>query len=120
MKPNAESADILADLFADVDYHVETDDFVMYEVSRLIEEDRASFEDEEFRRVIDEGVQAHVEERPEIRAGLAMRLRQASATLDDSTRRIAQRTIRALEDMEFPLRNVSLIVRTYTAYIFGR
>jgi hypothetical protein len=120
MKPNIDSADILADFFHDTDFQVETDDFFLYEIGRLIEEDRASFEDEEFRRVIDAGIRAHVEEKLDVRAKMASRLRKEWSRLDDPTRRIAVRTIRALEEIEFPLHNISLIVRTYTAYLFRR
>jgi len=118
--PNVESADVLAHLFENFDYRVDTDDFLLYELGRLIEEDRASFEDAEFRRIIDEGMREHVEEQLEIRALISMRLRGAFLGLDEATRRIALRAIHALEDVDFPLHNVSLIVRTYTAYMFGR
>jgi hypothetical protein len=115
-----ESADRLANLLQDVDYDVESDDFILYEVDRLIEEDRASFEDEDFRRTIDEGIRNHIEERIEIRAQIAMRLRSSLSGLDRETARIAVRAIHALEDAEFPLHNVSLIVRAYTSYLFRR
>src|SRR2546425_10257819 len=59
------------------DYLVECDDFLLYELGRLIDEDRASLDDEEFRRVVDEGIREHVETRLEVRAELAMRLRAA-------------------------------------------
>src|SRR5689334_21130133 len=57
------------------DYHIECDDFLLYELARLIEEDRASFEDEEFFRLIDAGIHEHIERRLDIRANLAVRLR---------------------------------------------
>ena len=113
-----DSADRLAYLLQDFDYRVESDDFIRYEVDRLIEEDRASFEDEDFRRTIDEGIRNHIEERIEIRAQIAVRLRSALSGLDRETARIARRAIHALEDAEFPLLNVSLIVRSYTSYLF--
>ena len=114
------SSDRLATLLQDFDYNVEADDFILYEVDRLIEEDRASFEDEDFRRTIDEGIRNHIEERIEIRAQIAMRLRSSMSGLDRETARIAKRTIHALEDAEFPLHNISLIVRSYTSYLFRR
>ena len=73
----------------------------------------ASFEDEEFRRIIDLGIHAHIEESPEIRAAVASRLRKAADPF-------ASRMIHAIEDVESPLRNLSLIVRTYTGYVFRR
>src|SRR5215467_2000873 len=110
---NLESADALARLFDQFDFQVEPDDFVLYELGRLIEEDRASFEDQEFRRIIDLGIHAHIESRLEIRAQLASTLRR-------SKERNTAKTIHALEYSDSPLRNLSLIVRTYTAYIFHR
>jgi hypothetical protein len=47
------------------------EDFVLYELHRLIEEDRASFDDVEFRRLIDEGIRAHIEGNLQTRARLA-------------------------------------------------
>jgi hypothetical protein len=117
---STESSDRLANLLQDFDYNVESDDFILYGVDRLIEVDRASFEDEEFRRTIDEGIRNHIEEQIEIRAEIAMRLRSSLPVLDRETARIARRTIHALEDVEFPLHNVSLIVRSYTSYLFRR
>jgi hypothetical protein len=118
--PNLESADALAHLFEDFDFHVEPDDFLIYELSGLIDDDRATFEEEAFRRVIDEGIREHVEERLDTRAGMAAVLRLAFRRLDEPGQRIAMRTIRALEEVDFPLHNVSLVVRTYTAYMFRR
>jgi len=118
--PGLQGPDALAQLFDDFDYGVETDDFLLYELSRLIGEDRASFEDEEFRRIIDEGIRYHVEENLAFRSGMAIRLRGSLHSFDDATRRLARRSIGALEDVESPLHNVSLIVRTYTAYMFRR
>lgn len=112
--------DALAVLFDGFDYRVEPDDFLLYEIGRLIEEDRASLEDEEFRRLIDGGIRQHIEERPEIRAEMAARLRAAVERLDPGARPIGARVVAALEDIEIPLRNIGLIVRSYTAYIFRR
>jgi hypothetical protein len=118
--PNLESVDALAHLFEDFDFHVEPDDFLIYELSGLIDADRATFEDEAFRRVIDEGIREHIEEQLETRARMAAVLRRTFRQLDDSAQRIAARTIRALEEVGFPLHNASLVVRTYTAYMFRR
>src|SRR5438876_78456 len=43
------------------DYLVGCEDFLLYELGRLIDEDRASLDDEEFRRVVDEGIREHLE-----------------------------------------------------------
>ena len=62
-KPDSliEGAEKVAALIAGFDYHVEAEDFVLYELNRLIEEERASFDDSEFRSLIDAGVRAHIE-----------------------------------------------------------
>ena len=102
----------------DFDYRVGCDDFILYEAGRLIEEDRASFDDEEFRGIIDEGIHVHVEAQLEIRAEIAKRLRQAP--MDKETRVIAAKVVRAVEDIDCPLNAVGTILESYTAYIFRR
>ena len=83
---NPESAGNLSLVLADFDYRIDCDDFLLYELGRLIEEDRASFDDEEFPRLIDEGVQEHIETRLEIRAEMALRLRQLYSKIDERRR----------------------------------
>jgi hypothetical protein len=118
--PNLESGDALSPFLEGFDYRLESDDFLLYELGRLIEEDRATFEDEEFRRIIDDGIRQHVEERPEIRAEMAWRLRASYAGMHEAVQSIARRVIGALEDIEMPLRHISLILRTYTSFLFQR
>jgi hypothetical protein len=98
--------------FADFDYRISCDDFLLYELGRLIEEDRASFEDEEFRSVIGSGIHEHIERRLEIRAELALRLRESSNP--------PARTILMVEDIESPLGEIPQIIQSYTAYLFQR
>jgi hypothetical protein len=119
-KPGPDTADTLARLFEDFDFSVESDDFLFYEIAGLIDEDRASFEDEAFRRIIDQGIHDHIEERIELRAAMARRLRAALPTVDGSARTIARRTIEALENSARSLRNASIVVRTYTGYMLRR
>jgi hypothetical protein len=95
------------------DYRVQCDDFLLYELGRLIEEDRASFEDDEFRRVIESGIHEHIERRLDVRANLALRLRSNRSDAPD-------RTLQAIEDIESPLRDVPQVVHSYTAYFFDR
>jgi hypothetical protein len=94
------------------DYRVKCDDFVLYELGRIIEEDRASLEDEEFRRLIREGIHEHIDTRLEIRAEMAKHLRLQGLQ--------AARILRAVEDIESPLLDVEMVVRTYTAYLFRK
>jgi hypothetical protein len=94
------------------DYRVQCDDFFLYELGRLIEEDRASLEDEEFRRMIDAGIHEHVERRVETRAGIAARLRKL--------RPLPARVLHLVEDIEASLRDVPLIIESYTKYLLER
>src|SRR5262245_49556033 len=94
------------------DYRIECDDFLIYELGRLIEEDRASFDDEEFRRVIDAGIHEHIERRLAVRANMALRLRTSGAPRD--------RLLQTIEDIESPLRDIPEIIHSYTAYLFQR
>jgi hypothetical protein len=95
-----------------VDYRVECDDFILYELGRLIDEDRASFEDDEFRRVIEAGIHEHIERRLDIRASVALRLR--------SSGRAPVRVLRAVEDIESSLRHLPEIIQSYTEYLFQK
>jgi hypothetical protein len=98
--------------FDNFDYRIECDDFLLYELARLIEEDRASLDDDEFRRAIDAGIHEHLERRLDIRAQMAMRLRTAGATRD--------RILQAIEDIESPLADIPQILHSYTAYLFQK
>src|SRR5262245_7215467 len=114
------SLDALTAIIRDFDYQVDDDDFVFYELGRLIEEDRASFDDDEFRRLIDAGIAQHVEERLEIRAGLTEQFRAAVPRMDSGVRDVAMKVVHALEDVDVDLRNVAVIVAGYTGYLFDR
>jgi tetratricopeptide (TPR) repeat protein len=115
-----ESVDILSNAIAGIDFQVDADDFILYELNRMIEEERASFEDEEFRILIDEGIREHIEENLQVRSELAGKLRISTRTVDPKTRVVAERVIRALENTNYDLRNAGVVVRTYTAYLFER
>jgi len=136
--------DTLVEALGPFDFGVDADDFILYELNRFIEEDRASFEEEEFRILIDEGIRVHVEENLSIRCKMAYSLRGASRGLnaeaiasleqqlgvkfdpgiaeglDPTTRAVAVRIAQALENTDSDLRNVAFVVRKYTAYLFER
>src|ERR1041385_7075808 len=95
--------DELAGVFEKFDFQVEIDDFFLYELDRLIDEDRASFDDEEFRKIIDEGIHYHIEERLEVRTRMAIALRSSLSQLGPATQKVAQRTLRTLENIEMAL-----------------
>lgn len=112
--------DALSSALDGIDYHVECDDFLLYELGRLIEEDHASLDDAEFRRLIDEGIHEHVETRLETRAAMAMRIRIMRSKMDARARQTAAHILRAIEDIEIPLRDVAFVIRSYIAYLFRR
>ncbi len=96
----------------DFDYRIPCDDFLLYELGRLIEEDRASFADEEFRRVIDSGIHEHIERRLDVRSELAARFRAVQP--------VPVRALSMLEDIEAPLRDAPVIIQSYAAYLLRR
>jgi hypothetical protein len=116
----SESVDILSKALVGFDFHVDADDFILYELNRMIEEERASFEDEEFRILIDEGIREHIEENLQVRAHLTGKLRAAARNVDTATRTVAERVIRTLENTLYDLRNAGVVVRAYTSYLFER
>jgi len=117
--------DTLVEAVGPFDFEVGTDDFVLYELNRLIEEDRASFEDEEFRILIDEGIRTHVEENLSNRCKLAFSLRalsreEESDKAGSTMLAVRSRVIHALENTEADLRNVAFVVRKFAEYLFER
>jgi hypothetical protein len=102
------------------DYKVECDDFLLYELGRLIEEDRASLDDEEFREIIDEGIHEHIERHLELRAEIARRLRKAMPDMSAAEQPVVLRVLRAVENIDFPLRDVGVVLKTYITYLFQK
>jgi hypothetical protein len=99
-------------LLDNIDYRVGCDDFFLYELGRLIDEDRASLEDDEFRRLIEAGVHEHIERQLDIRAEIAFQLRRSETT--------PKRIVQILENIEVSLIDVPIVVQSYTAYLFRR
>jgi hypothetical protein len=95
------------------DYRVPCDDFLLYELGRLIEEDKASLDELEFRNVIDAGIGEHVERKLDIRAAIAMRLRAQSGARTG-------RLLHAIEDIESKVRDLPEMIESYTSYLFAR
>jgi len=121
----ARSLDALIEAVGPFDFEIGDDDYFLYELNRLIDEDRASFEDEEFRILIDEGIRTHVEENLPIRCKLAFRLRSLELGVkqqktDSPIRAVRDRVIRALENTEADLRNVAFVVLKFAEYLFER
>jgi len=113
-----EIAEQVASALAGFDYGVDAEDFVFYELHRLIEEDRASFDDFELRVLIDAGVRAHVESNIQVRSQLARILRTLNLTGDG--RAFVMKIVRAVEDLNADLTSVSVLVRSYAGYLLSR
>jgi hypothetical protein len=99
-------------LLDNIDYRVGCDDFFLYELGRLIDEDRASLEDHEFCRLIEAGIHEHIERRLDIRAEIALQLRRSEIT--------PKGIVQIVEDIEVPLIDVPIILQSYTSYLFRR
>jgi hypothetical protein len=115
-----ESIEQVAQVLSGFDFKLDPEDFILYEVARMIEEDRATFEDEDFRRLIDEGIQQHIEESSHVRGELAARLRRASSQLTSGAQVVAERVARALENVDVDLRSAAVLVHSYTEYLFQK
>ena len=96
-----------------IDYRVPCDDFLLYELSRLIEEDKASLDEAEFRNFIDAGIAEHVERKLDIRAEIAMRLRTQTGGRTGPL-------LQAIEDIESQVRDFPQVIESYTSYLFAR
>jgi tetratricopeptide (TPR) repeat protein len=116
--PLLQSFEDVAAVLEGFDYSLHPEDFVLYELHRLIEEDQATFDDPAFRKLVDDGIRAHIEDNLEVRARLAGILR--SASLQGESRVIAMRVVHALEDLESDLSNVAVLVRNYTKHLLSR
>jgi hypothetical protein len=115
-----EILDALAALAGTFDYRVDPEDFILYELARLIDEDRASLDDPEFQELIDEGIREHVETNLPVRAELTGIFRVARRNLAPEAQILADRLIRALEEPQGSLRGAAVVVRSYTAYLFDQ
>ena len=100
-------------LLENFDYQVNCGDFLLYELGRLIEEDKVSLDEPEFRNLIEAGIAEHAERRLDVRAEMALKLRQSPAPGSG-------RVLHAIEDIESPLRDFPEIIESYTAYLFAR
>jgi hypothetical protein len=99
--------------FDGFDYRVNCGDFLLYELGRLIEEDKASFDEQEFQTVIATGIYEHIERRLNVRAEMAMRLRTQPGAKPG-------RLLHAIEDIEAQLRDFPEIIESYTGYLVVR
>lgn len=69
------SDDPIRKLLRTFDYDISPEDFFLSQVAFLVNEDRISLEDPEFREIIAAGFHFHLEDRPAVRSRLAQELR---------------------------------------------
>lgn len=95
------------------DYRVNCDDFLLYELGRLVDEDKISLDEPEFRTLIESGIAEHIERKLDIRAELALKLRTGKPPAP-------ARLLHAVEDIESQLRDFPEIIQSYAEYLFER
>jgi hypothetical protein len=119
-RPQFEDIERVVEALAEFNFCVDPDDFILYELARMIDEDRATLEDDEFRSLMDEGIREHIEGNGAIRSALRDRLQASIPEMDIGAAAVAERVIAALEKRDSDLRNVTVLVHAYTAYLFNR
>ena len=115
-----DSTDLLSDLINDIEFQIGSDDFLVYEVGRLIQDGEPSLDDPEFRLLIEQGIRLHVNPDIHLRARLAERLRRAYPEMSSPARRVALDVIGAIEDADFSLDKIGAVVRNYTNQLFEK
>ncbi len=115
-----DSTDLLADLIADVELPIRTDDSQVFELARLIHDGQPSFRDEEFRMLVELSIRLDLNNAVDVRAEMVDRIRRALPGMTPAARRIAPDVIGAIEDVEFSLDRVGAVVRSYTNQLFCR
>lgn len=116
----SDSADLFGDIFSDIEPPPITDDFLVVELGRLLEEGASSFRDEDFRFLIQQGIRLEYNDDLHLRSRLAERLLCSASVLEPKARRILPHVIGALEDTDFPLQRIGVVVRYYTDQLFRR
>ncbi len=109
-----DSTELFQDLIDGVVFGIESDDFLLQELGRLIQDGEPSFEDDDFHFVIKQGIRLYVNPSVDLRARLAESLRRAYPGMKDPLRRVALTVIGAIEDVDFSLDVVGTVVRGYT------
>ena len=117
----ADSADLLSDVIADIEFPIPADDFTVYELARLTADyERPLFKDEEFRLLVEQGIRLHVDSNVDLRARLVERLRHRAPEMDAAARKITPDVISGLEDIEFPVQRIGAVVSSYTNQLFQK
>jgi len=116
----AESADLLGDVLSEVEAPPFQDDFLVCQLGRLLEDGEPSFEDSDFRFLIQQGIRLEYDSDIGLRARFMERLRREAPEFRGRARRITPDVIGALEDVDFPLHRIGAVVRHYTRRLFAR
>jgi hypothetical protein len=114
-----DSTDLLAEYLEDLVLPVEPDGFLLFELGRLVEDGDLTFENDEFRLLIEQGILLSVDPDLDLRARMTESLRRNSAKMSPRARRITPEVIGAIEDADFSLDQVGAIVRCYTNRLIG-
>ncbi len=110
----ADSTELFQTLIDDVEFGIESDDFLLQEMGRLIQDGEPSFENDDFQFVIKQGIRLNVNPNVDLRARLAESLRTAYPDMKGPPRRVADTVVGAIEDVDFSLDVVGTVVRAYT------
>ena len=115
------SADLLSDVIADIEFPIPADNFTVYELARLTADyERPLFKDKEFRLLLEQGIRLHVDSSVDVRARLVERLRHQAPKMDAAARKITPDVISGLEDIECPLYRIGAVVSSYTNHLFQK
>jgi hypothetical protein len=110
----AESADHLGPVLSTVRSPAPADPYFVFELGRLLEEGKGTFEDEEFRFLIQQGVRIEYDRDIELRARFVEKLRGLAESPND----LVAHVVGAIEDVDFPLNRIGAVVRHYSERLF--
>jgi hypothetical protein len=109
-----DSTDLLAGYLDEVRYPIDAEDFLLFELGRLIDEGTPSFMNDEFRFLVEQSIRITLNPDIDLRARLVERLRREYPHMPSRARKIAPQIIGAIEDSDFSLDRIGAVVRSYT------
>lgn len=110
----AESTDLLGPALSTVQSLAPADPYLVFELGRLLEEGKGTFEHEEFRFLIQQGVRLEYDREISLRARFVETLRKTK----EGSNALRTHVIGAIEDIDFPLDRIGAIVRHYSERLF--
>lgn len=111
----AESADLPGPGLSTVQSLAPADPYLVFELGRLLEEGKATLGHQEFRFLIRQGVRLEYDRDVSVRASFVEALRRTK----EGSSEILTQVIGAIEDIDFPLDRIGVIVRHYSERLFG-